>query len=192
MNKTVVWIVAIGIIVLGFYIWWSGMQEPRTLNENQNATTTTDTTSPVSVGNVSRKGFTSNVISSISDASSFAAFLSASGVDATLRGTGPYTVFVPINAAFDHAPEGVLSVTGAERKRLVQYHVISGKKIDPNLLVSGTETALSGDPLNMQISQLDHVARVNGALILSSYSASNGVIYLINGVLIPPQKPNYQ
>lgn len=189
MNKTIVWIAAIVIILFGVFIWWSGMQ-PTPRSESTMSTTTSN--EPVSVGSVSRKGFTSTVIAGISDASSFAALLSASGVDATLKGTGPYTVFVPINAAFDHAPEGTLSVTGAARKRLVQYHIIAGKKIDPNLLVSGTETALSGDPLNLQISPLDHVARVDGALILSSYSSSNGVIYLINAVLLPPQKPNYQ
>jgi uncharacterized surface protein with fasciclin (FAS1) repeats len=189
MNKTGIWVVVIIIVALGLYVWWAQVQTAKNGMESNNMATTTDQTAgntPVAVGSVSRKGFTSSVIAGISDASSFSALLSATGIDATLKGTGPYTVFVPINAAFDHADPSVLNVTGDARKRLVNYHIIEGKAIDPSALTSGTETALSGDTLNLVTSPLDRVARVNGALILSSYSTSNGVVYLINEVLIPP------
>jgi uncharacterized surface protein with fasciclin (FAS1) repeats len=194
MNNTVMWVVIVIAVLFGGYaLWSSNNKSPVTQNtENVATTTSAETNSSVTVGSSNRKGFTSSVIAGLADAGSFAALLSASGVDATLKGKGPYTVFVPINAAFDHAAPGALNVTGDERRQLVRYHIIEGKKIDPAALTSGVETALSGDQLNLQISPLDHVARVNGALILSAYTTSNGVVYLINNVLIPPEKQVYQ
>lgn len=190
MNKSALWFVAFLIVILGILVWFTGSKSEE--NSTDNMATTTDTTTasstPVSVQSATRKGFTSTVIAGISDASSFSALLSASGIDATLRGTGPYTVFVPINAAFDHAAPETIQVSGEARKRLVRYHIIEGKKIDPGALTSGVETALSGDALNLQISPLDRVVRVNGALVLSAYQSGNGVVYLINNVLIPPEK----
>lgn len=60
-------------------------------------------------------------------ASEFASLMATSGVAALLKGPGPYTIFVPTNAAFSQLPRGTISkLSPAGTKRLVEYHIVSG------------------------------------------------------------------
>ena len=71
-------------------------------------------------------------------------------------------------------------------KRLVEYHIVSGKSIDVNVQTSGTTQALSKDTLNFSVREGDKSARINSSVALQAYKASNGIVYLIDQVLIPP------
>jgi uncharacterized surface protein with fasciclin (FAS1) repeats len=113
----------------------------------------------------------------------------AAGLVDALSNAGPFTVFAPTNAAFDKLPEG--TVTGllepAKKEALVdilQYHVFVG--------VIKTETMQDGQILgqvnggNIKITFKDGKPIINGkAHILASIPASNGIIHVIDEVLLP-------
>lgn len=124
----------------------------------------------------------------IDGASRFAELLSSTGVGPLIRGKGPYTIFVPTDGAFSLVRPGTITgMTAAQKKRLVEYHVVVGRAIDPDAVKSGSITALSKDPLNIWVGN-DLTPRVDSAIIIDEYKATNGIVYLISGVLIPPKR----
>jgi uncharacterized surface protein with fasciclin (FAS1) repeats len=122
----------------------------------------------------------------LSGASRFAELLSTPGIATQLKGPGPYTIFVPTNAAFGLLPPGTITkLSKSALLRLVEYHVVVGRAVDGTAQVSGTMQALSRDALNFSFGP-DHVPMVNSAIMVIKYNAKNGVVYLIDSVLIPP------
>jgi uncharacterized surface protein with fasciclin (FAS1) repeats len=122
----------------------------------------------------------------IAGASEFASLMATSGVAALLKGPGPYTVFVPTNGAFGQLPRGAISrLSASGLKRLVEYHIVAGRAVNPAAEVSGSIQALSGDMLNFSLVTGD-IPLVNSAIFISAYKANNGIVYLIDNVLIPP------
>lgn len=123
----------------------------------------------------------------LSDATRFATLLETTGVAAQLKGAASYTVFVPTDRAMRQLPSGMLSrMSAAELKRFVQYHVVVGRAVDVNAVDSGTIQALSKDMLNFSVQAGDQSARVNNGTVLQAYKGKNGIVYLVNSVLIPP------
>jgi len=83
-------------------------------------------------------------------------------------------------------PRGAISkMSAAAAKRLIEYHIVSGREIDPSTEVSGSIQALSGDMLNFSLGT-GNIPLVNSAIIVAAYRAQNGIVYLIDNVLIPP------
>lgn len=157
----------------------------------QVATTTTGVASGALVPKVT-KGSVAAILSGLPDTSRFAAELSTTGVAGSITGKGPYTLFVPINEAYAHLPAGTIEkLTSTQLKRLVSYHVVSGKAIDVSVQTSGTVQALSKDPLNFSVRMGDKTARINSSVALQSFKADNGVVYLIDQVLLPPTPSTY-
>ena len=110
------------------------------------------------------------------------------GIKATIQGVGPYTVFVPTDGAFSLLESGTIAnMSAAEKKRLVQYHVVSGRAIDPDAVKSGQIMALSKDVLNFEVSTTDKTARVNNSFFIKAYQGRNGIVYLVSAVLLPPE-----
>lgn len=110
----------------------------------------------------------------------------------SLSNAGPFTVFAPTNAAFDKLPAGTVEGLMKEDKKedlqnILQYHVaVAGYKAES--LKDGQSLGMAnGD--NISISVKDGVITVNGtARIVASIQASNGIIHVIDGVLLPPVK----
>ncbi|KAA1245764.1 fasciclin domain-containing protein [Aquimarina sp. RZ0] len=104
-------------------------------------------------------------------------------VDA-LSGDGPFTVFAPTNNAFlalDAIPEG------DALKEVLLYHVASGKFTAADLLAGQTVTTLQGEEVTIEMNAsgavlLNHEIKVK----IANIDASNGIIHIIKGVLIPP------
>lgn len=127
------------------------------------------------------------VAESIEGASRFGALLSSTGVATQIRGAGPYTIFVPRDSAFAKLPSGTISgMTAAELKRFVQYQVVSGRAVDVDAQIAGAVTALSGDALNFN--NANNIPMVGSAIIVAQYRASNGIVYLVDSVNLPPQR----
>jgi uncharacterized surface protein with fasciclin (FAS1) repeats len=109
-----------------------------------------------------------------------------------LSNAGPFTVFAPTNAAFEKVPKETLeSLMKDENKAnlqdILQYHVSVGV-FKPEMLQDGQviNQANSG---NITITKKDGKVIVNGtATVVASIPASNGIIHVIDGVLLPPQK----
>ena len=112
-------------------------------------------------------------------------------VDA-LSNAGPFTVFAPTNAAFDKLPAGTVEdLLKTEKKDdltdILQYHVSLGV-FKPEMLTDGQVIGqVNGG--NITISEKAGKFLVNGtATIIASIPASNGIIHVIDGVLLPPSK----
>src|SRR5688572_4423647 len=109
-----------------------------------------------------------------------------------LSNAGPFTVFAPTNAAFDKLPAGTVDdLMKAENKEklqdILQYHVFVGS-LKADLLQDGqTLNQVNGG--NITISKKDGKIMINNsANVVASIPASNGIIHVIDGVLVPPSK----
>ncbi|MEQ1676727.1 MAG: fasciclin domain-containing protein [Chitinophagaceae bacterium] len=112
----------------------------------------------------------------------------------SLSNAGPFTVFAPTNAAFDKLPEGTVDGLMKDDKKadlqnILQYHVaVSGYKAE-NMKDGQVIGMANGD--NITLSVKDGKIMVNGtANIVASVPASNGIIHIIDAVLLPPAKNN--
>ena len=181
-------IVIVVIIALG--LWWIAANQSVNSTTNSAMATSTATTSTGSgVAVTDRSGDTVNaIVASLSGATEFQSLFTSTGVSAMLTANGKYTVFVPLDSAFSNVTKGTISkMTAAQLKTLVENHVISGEKVQVGTQTLGEVQALSGDPLNF--SDTNNISMVNSAIVVSEYQGSNGIVYVINDVLIPPQKP---
>jgi uncharacterized surface protein with fasciclin (FAS1) repeats len=109
-----------------------------------------------------------------------------------LSNAGPFTVFAPTNAAFDKLPKGTVSdlMKGENKEKLqdiLQYHVYVGT-LNTDLMQDGqTLNQVNGG--NISISKKDGKVMINNtATVVTSIPASNGIIHVVDGVLLPPSK----
>jgi len=186
-------VVVIVLLLVGFWLWGnSNSSEVENTPGYGAASTTGDALQGVGapVPPVAEETRTSStvqgIIASLSNESRFAGLLSSTGVAGLVGGKGPYTIFVPTNAAFGLLPAGSLNLSSAGLKRLIEYHIVSGKTIDVNAQTSASITALSGDALNFSVLAGDKSARINSSVALRAYKASNGIVYVVSEVLLPP------
>lgn len=119
-----------------------------------------------------------------------AALKAAEYVD-VLANAGPFTVFAPTNAAFDKLPagtvEGLLKPESKDALRnILEYHVSVGVYKLENLQNGQKINQVNLD--NVVIEVKDGKYTVNGVNILGTAPASNGIVYVIDGVLLPPAK----
>jgi uncharacterized surface protein with fasciclin (FAS1) repeats len=121
-----------------------------------------------------------------------AAIKQAELVDA-LSNAGPFTVFAPTNEAFDKLPKGTVDdlmkpENKAKLQDILQYHVYVGI-IKPEMLQDGqTLNEVNGGNITIQKSTDGKITINNSAHIVASIPASNGIIHVIDGVLLPPTK----
>jgi uncharacterized surface protein with fasciclin (FAS1) repeats len=117
------------------------------------------------------------------------AAVKAAGLAGALSGKGPFTVFAPTDAAFAKLPPGTVeSLLKPENKKKLQaillYHVVKGDVTSSDLKDGEQVTTLEGQPVTIGIS--GGVVNVNGATVVKAdIPASNGVIHVIDTVLIP-------
>jgi uncharacterized surface protein with fasciclin (FAS1) repeats len=118
------------------------------------------------------------------------ALKTAEYVDA-LSNAGPFTVFAPTNAAFEKLPagtvEGLLKPESKDALRnILEYHVYVGV-LTENMMQDGMKlNQVNLD--NVTIGKKDGKITVNGANVLGSARGSNGIVYIIDSVLLPPDK----
>jgi transforming growth factor-beta-induced protein len=114
--------------------------------------------------------------------------LQAASLTTTLDGTTPYTVFAPVNAAFAAVPPEILArllETGnrAILTKVLTFHVVPGKLTASQLTNGQVLTTVEGTQLTVSIT--NGSVRVNGALVTTpDVQASNGVVHLIDGVML--------
>ncbi|MEN6341142.1 MAG: fasciclin domain-containing protein [Methanospirillum sp.] len=111
------------------------------------------------------------------------------GLEETLKGAGPFTVFAPEDAAFESAQTGAMRWIGDDttRARLVlTHHVVKDRLLVKDLMTARPLRALDGSDL--QLRPLGAKARVDEATIVRpDIVAKNGVIHAIDRVIIEPQ-----
>jgi transforming growth factor-beta-induced protein len=112
--------------------------------------------------------------------------LEATGLDETLSGEGPFTVFAPTDNAFALLPEGLVgSLSTAELTGLLAYHVVAGA-VDAATVVTLTEaTSVEGSPIFIQVENGTVVLDGRVQVIVTDIQASNGIIHVVDAVMVP-------
>lgn len=125
------------------------------------------------------------------DLSTFVSALDEAGLGAALDLEGPFTVFVPNNAAFEKIPQNVLDSIIADAALLnsiLVYHVVSGDALAPaDLVAAGTAETAHGAALT--IAQEGEAIVINGGeatVVCGGIPVANGFVYVIDSVLQPP------
>ena len=127
------------------------------------------------------------------DLSTLVTALKAGGLVGTLSGQGPFTVFAPTNEAFTALPNGVLaSLLKPEHKKklddVLTYHVVAGTVRAEDLKDGEKLKTLEGKELTVRLSGKDVL--INSAKVTTAdVNASNGVVHIIDEVLIPAGGP---
>jgi uncharacterized surface protein with fasciclin (FAS1) repeats len=113
--------------------------------------------------------------------------LTRAGLINALRQPGPFTVFAPTDAAFKRVPKRTLNVllhNKAKLKAVLLYHVVSGKVTAADVAKLSSAKTLNGKAVRIRVSRAN--VFVNSAKVTKpDVMASNGVIHVINRVLIP-------
>lgn len=118
------------------------------------------------------------------------AAVTAAGLADTLMGAGPFTVFAPTDDAFAKLPkgtvEGLLKDT-PKLKDILLYHVVSGKVMAADVAKLSTAKTVEGKPVTFKVD--GNKVMVNDAqVIIADLPASNGVIHVLDKVILPPSK----
>ena len=129
------------------------------------------------------------------DFNTLAQALEAAGLVDALKGEGPFTVFAPTDAAFEALPDGrlesLLQPENREQLRaLLQYHVVEDAAMASD--VTGMDAAPTLEGRSVQIQVEDGTVRLMGqntaTVVQTDLEASNGVIHVIDSVLLPPEE----
>jgi uncharacterized surface protein with fasciclin (FAS1) repeats len=117
--------------------------------------------------------------------------LTAAGLIDTLKGAGPFTVLAPTDDAFAKIPAADLEALLADKEKLtavLTYHVVAGKV--PASVVVTLHEAVTVEGGKMTIATADGKVTLNGSshVTATDIEASNGVIHVIDTVLMPPAK----
>jgi uncharacterized surface protein with fasciclin (FAS1) repeats len=111
--------------------------------------------------------------------------LGAAGLVDTLKGKGPFTVFAPTDAAFAKIPKADLDALLKDKAKLtavLTYHVVPGKVMAADVKAGKVKTVQGSD---LTISTTGGVTVDNARVIKTDITASNGVIHVIDSVVIP-------
>lgn len=122
------------------------------------------------------------------DFETLVAAVAAGGLVETLQGDGPFTVFAPTDAAFEALPAGLLEkLLLPENKEtlaaILAYHVLPAQVLEADV-AAGDVASVQGENITITT---DGGVKVNGAnVVATDVMASNGVIHVIDAVIVPP------
>jgi len=131
-----------------------------------------------------------NIVTTAAGAGQFNTLLKLAkqaGLVGALEGKGPLTVFAPTDAAFAKVPKATLAALAHNRKELravLLYHVLKGRITAAKLVKLHSVKTLNGQSLRVRVK--NGVVTLGGVRVIkTNIAASNGVIHVIDGVLIP-------
>lgn len=164
--------------------------EETTTDETTTEQTTTEETGAAAEGDIV------DTANAAGDFTTLTQAIEAAGLTETLKGPGPFTVFAPTDEAFDALPEGTLDELLADPTgdlaQILQYHVIEGEVPAADVLEMDGQTVatLQGGELTVEV-EGENVALVDGNgtrinVVQTDVDATNGVIHVLDGVLMPP------
>jgi uncharacterized surface protein with fasciclin (FAS1) repeats len=141
-------------------------------------------------GSAASAGAKKDIVETAVEAGQFntlASLLKKAGLVKTLKSKGPYTVFAPTDAAFAKVPQATLDELGQDKAKLrsvLLYHVAERKLTAAKIVKRHSIKTLNGQRVRIRVR--GETVRVGGARVTTAdVGASNGVIHVINKVLIP-------
>ncbi len=130
-----------------------------------------------------------NIVETAIDAGSFKTLVEAvkaAGLVKTLSGKGPFTVFAPTDNAFAKLPEGTINNLLKNKKKLTSiltYHVVPGKVMSSDVMRLNSAKTVQGGKLSFNT--IRGVKVNNAKVVKADIVTSNGVIHVIDSVLMP-------
>lgn len=149
-------------------------------------------TSPDIAPSPSAAAMTKDIVQTATDAGSFTtlvAAVKAAGLVETLQGSGPFTVFAPTDAAFATLPAGTLDgllKDPAALKKILLYHVVSGEVTADQVVGLTSATSVQGSPIAIAVKDGTVYLNDSAKVVTPDVMASNGVIHVIDQVILPP------
>jgi uncharacterized surface protein with fasciclin (FAS1) repeats len=130
-----------------------------------------------------------NIVETARDAGTCTTLIAAidrAGLESTLAGEGPFTVFAPSDEAFAQLPDGTVDSLLAEPDKLAEvltYHVVPGRVTAADVVGLTSAPTVQGEELSVSV---DGSIHVDGARMISAdIEASNGIVHVIDRVLLP-------
>ena len=133
-----------------------------------------------------------DIVDTATAAGSFKTLLTAAttaGLVDTLKGAGPYTVFAPTDDAFKKLPAGTLDglLKDPEAlKKILLYHVVSGKVTADQVVKVKSADSVAGPAVKISVKDGSVYLNDTVKVVTTDIETSNGVIHVIDGVLLPP------
>jgi uncharacterized surface protein with fasciclin (FAS1) repeats len=182
VKRLVLTLVLVGLLVVAGVAVVACGEEETTTTTAAPATTAPPTTAPE----------VADIVDTAIAAGSFNTLVSlvqAAGLVDTLKGPGPFTVFAPTDEAFAAVPQETLDALAADPKgaltSVLTYHVVPGKVMSTDITDGMEATTVEGSTVKFTIK--DGMVYVNDAKVVKAdIVTSNGVIHVIDKVLIPP------
>jgi len=118
-----------------------------------------------------------------------AKLLTDAGLVDTLKGAGPFTVFAPTDEAFAKVPKATLDALAADKAKLkavLTYHVVAGKHLAADVVKMTEVKTVQGATAKITTAGGPKIA--GASIVKTDIAASNGVIHVIDAVILPPAK----
>ena len=110
----------------------------------------------------------------------------------TLKGKGPFTVFAPTDEAFAKLPAGTVEdllkpENRARLQAILTYHVLAGKVLAADVVKLTSATTVQGQDVGIKVSDAGGVSIDNAQVVKTDIETSNGVIHVIDTVMLPTE-----
>lgn len=134
-----------------------------------------------------------NIVETAAEAGSFKTLIAAvkaAGLEETLKGKGPFTVFAPTDEAFAKLPAGTVEALLKDKSKLaviLTYHVVAGKVMAADALKLTEAKTVNGQSFKI-VAGKDGVMIDNAKVVKTDIVASNGVIHFIDNVILPKEE----
>ena len=115
------------------------------------------------------------------------AAVKAAGLVETLSGPGPFTVFAPTDEAFNKLPKGTVEALLMDKDKLtaiLTYHVVSGKVLADDVVNLTSAKTVNGQEVSIMV-KYGKVMLDNAQVVKTDIICSNGVIHVIDSVILP-------
>lgn len=179
-KKMIIGIIAI-VLLVGLIVVFGGNSEESVNDSTQGETTQMD--------NEEMQIATKNIVETAVEAGSFTtlvAAVQAAGLADVLSNGGPFTVFAPTDEAFAKLPEGTVESLLSDPEALANiltYHVVEGRVMAADVIGLSSAPTLQGSEVSIDSS--NGVMINNATVIQADIETSNGIIHVIDTVLIP-------
>lgn len=183
-QNIIIAVVILAVLAVGgFFLLTSNDQSTKAADIDTTTTTAKDTPKET----IEEKKNIVDIALGNPDFSTLVTAVKATGLVETLSGQGPFTVFAPTNEAFAKLPKKTLDAILADKEQLtaiLTYHVVSGKVMAKDVIsLKSVQTVQGGD---LEITVNGNTVMVNKAQVVKTdIEAANGVIHVIDTVLIP-------
>jgi uncharacterized surface protein with fasciclin (FAS1) repeats len=147
---------------------------------------------PSTAPSASAAAMAKDIVETATEAGSFKTLLAAvkaAGLVETLQGKGPFTVFAPTDTAFAALPAGTLDgllKDPAALKKVLLYHVVSGSVTADKVVGLTSATSVEGSPIAISVKDGTVYLNDSAKVVTADVMASNGVIHVIDKVILPP------